>query len=111
MNTTLTDDTFPPGTFRECDPVLTAADLAANGNRKATTARLLKALAKHEGDSDLGQLAEAILKAGDFYMRNSREELEDAVTASEDVRGFADTLAEGWTQSAEYQIESMRADI
>jgi len=109
MNISLNDDTFPISAFRKCDPVLTAADLAANGQRKATTTRLLEALAKHEGDSDLGQLAEFILKAGAFYVRDL-DELEGSLAACESVRAMAETLAEGWQQSAEYQIENARGD-
>jgi len=100
--------TFPHNIPRACDPVLTAAQLAGNGNRKSVSARLLEALSLHEGDSDLGQLADAILSAGDFYARRDREEYEDAAHACENVTGYAERLADEWRLEAESMAEVMQ---
>ncbi|KZY51001.1 hypothetical protein A3734_06475 [Sulfitobacter sp. HI0054] len=93
---------------RACDPVLTAAQLAGNGNRKIVSARLLEALSLHEGDSDLGQWAEAALRAGDFYLRSNREDYETSAHECENVTGYAERLADEWRLEAESMAEVMQ---
>ena len=78
---------------RTPDHVLSTASSLANGDRTRTTLHLLKALSTHEGDSDLGLLADAILSAGGFYQRNS-EELDRALDAAFQVRVLGDRLAD-----------------
>ncbi|WP_411975960.1 hypothetical protein [Sulfitobacter faviae] len=100
--------TFPHHIPRACDPVLTAAQLAGNGNRKSVSARLLEALSLHEGDSDLGQWAEAALRAGDFYLRSNREDYETSAYECENVTGYAERLADEWRLEAESMAEVMQ---
>lgn len=89
--------------MRRHDATLTAA---SNGvGRTATTARLLRALSIHEGDSDLGQLAQAILDAGEYYVRNL-DDYEDAERACENITGYAEAIAERCSHEVAYALEA-----
>lgn len=87
------------------NPTLTAASNAARGVHKVTSRRLLEALSIHEGDSALGLLADAILRAGDFTARMSRSEWEDAENAAGDVENQASAYAEDCRHAAIYAQE------
>ena len=86
------------------DTTLTAASVAAGGRRDMTTKHLLKALSMHEGDSDLGQLADAILRSGPFSARRFSDDYDAAEEAAGDVESIAERLAETYRHNAECMV-------
>lgn len=94
-----------PFAFRKPDATLAFASNEAGGSRKGTTTALLKALSIHEGDSDLGLLAEAFLLAGDFYQRNS-EELDMAADAAGQIPCLAESIAAEWDAQIANEMEA-----